>query len=397
MADLVTIAGALDAILTRAQLLGTEIVAIRDAHGRILAETAVSAVDLPPFPSSAMDGYAVRAADTPGELSVVGSAAAGRPAGRRLARGEAIAIATGAVVPEGADSVAPIEVVVERDNSVRRPGGCHSGGQRAPAGRGRASGRGPRAGGSEDRRRADRRARGSRRDRARLRPPPRVRLLTTGTELRAPGETLGDGEIYESNSAMLEAALLAAGATVEILPPVEDDPAAHRAALEAGLEADVLVTSGGVSVGTHDLVRGIGRDLGVTEVFWGVAMRPGKPFFFGARAETLVFGLPGNPVSSLVGALLFVRPALLALQGAAEPGPLWLDGALAAGLARASQRDELVRARVSSTELGVLLTPISGQESHMVRRAALADALVHVARGEGELAAGSRVRYLRLD
>jgi molybdopterin molybdotransferase len=226
---------------------------------------------------------------------------------------------------------------------------------------------------------------------------PRVRLLTTGTELRRPGEKLGQGEIYESNSVMLEAALLVAGASVEVLPPVDDYSDAHRSALAAGLEADVLVTSGGVSAGPHDLVRHIGRELGIDEVFWGVAMRPGKPLFFGVRAETLVFGLPGNPVSSLVAALLFVRPALLALQGATDPGPPWARGTITMKLAQAPFRDELLRARSAITDAGVMLTPVTGQESHMITRAALADALVHVPRGEGELPAGASVRYLRLD
>jgi molybdopterin molybdotransferase len=226
---------------------------------------------------------------------------------------------------------------------------------------------------------------------------PLVRILTTGTELRQPGEPLRLGEIYESNGSMLAVLLAQAGAVVEQLPPVEDEPAAHREAIAVGLEADVLVTSGGVSVGSHDLVREVEAELGVDELFWGVAMRPGKPLSFGVRGATLVFGLPGNPVSSLVGALLFVSPALLALQGAAAPGPPWSVGALAVPARRSPARDDLVRARSQLTSDGLTLTPVSGQESHMIVRAAAADALVHVPRGEGEIAAGSFVRYLRLD
>jgi molybdopterin molybdotransferase len=162
------------------------------------------------------------------------------------------------------------------------------------------------------------------------------------------------------------------------------------------LAADVLVTSGGVSVGPHDLVRQILSDLGVEEIFWGVAVKPGKPLAFGVRGSTLVFGLPGNPVSSLVGAEVFVRPALLALQGAAVPGPVFFEGRLAAGLRRNAERAEFVRARSAASEDGVLLDPVSGQESHMIARAAAADALVLVPRGEGELVVGERVRYLPL-
>jgi molybdopterin molybdotransferase len=208
---------------------------------------------------------------------------------------------------------------------------------------------------------------------------------------------LAPGEIYESNGVMLAAALAAAGAVVVRPPPVEDDEAAHPAALPRALEADVLVTSGGVSVGPHDLVRRIEAELGVREVFWGVAMRPGKPISFGVRGATLVFGLPGNPVSSLVGALLFVRPALLALQGARHPEPRWLHGTLGAAARRNPARDDFARARLREEGATAALEPISGQESHMIVRAAGAEALVHVPRGEGELPAGTAVRYLRLD
>jgi molybdopterin molybdotransferase len=183
---------------------------------------------------------------------------------------------------------------------------------------------------------------------------------------------------------------------VELLAAVPDDEGAHRDALERGLEADVLVTSGGVSVGPHDLVRRILAELGVEEVFWGVAVKPGKPLAFGVRGRTLVFGLPGNPVSTLVGAEIFVRPALLALQGAADPGPAFRHGRLGAVVRRNPQRDELLRARTRVSDDGPVLEPVSGQESHMIARAATADALVLAPRGDGELAVGETVRYLPL-
>jgi molybdopterin molybdotransferase len=143
-------------------------------------------------------------------------------------------------------------------------------------------------------------------------------------------------------------------------------------------------------------VRRIEAGLGVEEVFWGVAVKPGKPVTFGTRGRTLVFGLPGNPVSSLVGAELFVRPALLALQGASDPGPAYEVGRLAAAVRRNQSRDELVRARAALQDGVVELEAITGQESHMIARAATANALVLVPRGEGELAAGEPARYLRL-
>jgi len=157
------------------------------------------------------------------------------------------------------------------------------------------------------------------------------------------------------------------------------------------------VTSGGVSVGPHDLVRRIEAELGVEEVFWRVAVKPGKPISFGVRGPTLVFGLPGNPVSSLVGFELFVRPAVLALQGSSKPLPRFEPGKLGSDAQLNSHRDELVRARTRIDEGGsVVLEPLRGQESHMIVRASEADALVLLSRGEGELPAGAPVRYLRL-
>ena len=171
----------------------------------------------------------------------------------------------------------------------------------------------------------------------------------------------------------------------------------HRDAIARGLEHDVLVTSGGVSMGPHDLVRRVAAELGVDEVFWGVAIKPGKPLAFGVRGDTLVFGLPGNPVSSLVGALVFVRPALLARQGVASPKPSYLRARVTSALRRNPHRDEFVRATRTEAADGFDLAPIVGQESHMIVRAAAADALIHVPRGEGETQPGEMVRFLPLD
>jgi molybdopterin molybdotransferase len=226
---------------------------------------------------------------------------------------------------------------------------------------------------------------------------PRVAILATGSELRGPGEHLEPGQIYESNRRMIAAALASTNADIETLPVVADDIDAHRAALAGALEADVVVTSGGVSMGPHDLVRRVAAELGVQEVFWGVAIKPGKPLAFGVRGSTLVFGLPGNPVSSLVGALVFVHTAILALQGAAEPNPVYAQGRLSNALRRNPHRDEFVRARRTDAADGTLLEAVVGQESHMIVRAATADALINVARGDGEIKAGELVRFLPLD
>jgi molybdopterin molybdotransferase len=396
MAELLSLEEAQGRILERVTPLGSEPVPLRVAAGRVLAEDACAVVDLPPFPSSAMDGFALRSEDTPGRLPVVARIAAGRPAARELGAGEAMGIATGGVVPVGADSVIPLEHVVDRGNEVEIPESVVHGDNVRPRGgdvtagdvvvprgtRLRSAQIGALAAAGVDAVVAARR--------------PRVAVLATGTELRKPGEPLGPGEVYEANGVLLATAFAAVGADVDTLPAVADDESSHRDALERGLAADVLVTSGGVSVGPHDLVRRILGELGVEEVFWGVAVKPGKPLAFGVLGSTLVFGLPGNPVSSLVGAEVFVRPALLALQGATAPGPVFLEGRLAASVRRNAHRDEFVRARSVASEDGVLLEPVRGQESHMIVRAALADALVLAPRGEGDLAAGESVRYVPL-
>jgi molybdopterin molybdotransferase len=391
MSVLLSIDEARAAVLARVVALPEEQVALADAHGRVLAVAATARTDLPPFDSSAMDGYAVRAQDTPGRLRVVDQSAAGRPAASALGEHEAIVISTGAVVPEGADAVVPIERVVEEGEAIvaetvdggdhirSRGGDVRRGDVVLPAG-------------------------------ARLGPPqlgalaavgirdvacarrPRVTILATGTELVQPGAELGPGQIYESNGTLLAAQARSAGADATVLERVLDDEAETRAALAAALDADVVLTSGGVSVGAHDLVRALLPELGVEQVFWGVAVRPGKPLFFGVRGATLVFGLPGNPVSTLVGFELFVRPALAALQGAA-PGPDWLPGTVAGALRRNAARDDLVRAVARDDGS---LEPLAGQESHMIVRAAAANALVLVPRGDGELRPGDHVSWLRV-
>jgi molybdopterin molybdotransferase len=396
VADLLSMQEAQRLILERVRPLPSERVPLAETSGRVLAEGALAVVDLPPFPSSAMDGFALRAADTPGELPVVFRIAAGRPASRPLEAGEAMAIATGGVVPEGADAVIPLEYVVEHDNELVVPEPVPDGANIRPRGGDVAAGDavlavGTRIGAAQVGALA---AAGIASVACARRP--RAAVLATGTELRRPGEQLAPGEIYESNGLILAAQLASAGATVAGPVTVPDDEETHRTALERALEADVVITSGGVSVGPHDLVRKVEAELGVEEVFWRVAVKPGKPLAFGVRGSTLVFGLPGNPVSSLVGFELFVRPAVLALQGVVDPLPPFEPGRLAAPLRRNAQRDELVRAQATTDGENVTLEPLGGQESHMIVRAAGANALVLVPRGDGTLEQGSVARYLRL-
>jgi molybdopterin molybdotransferase len=396
MAELLSLEEARARVFGRVTPLPAESVGVNEAGGRVLAEDAVATVDLPPFPSSAMDGFAVRSADTPGLLPVVAHIAAGVPVPRALEPGEAMEIATGGVVPAGADAVIPVEYVVQHENEVEIPDPVAEGDNVRPRGGDIRSGavvvgHGVRLGPAQ----IAALAAGGLAE-ARVARRPRVSILATGSELRMPGEPLGPGQVYEANSALLATALSAAGAQVEVLTAVRDDPVAHRDMLARGLDADVLVSSGGVSVGPHDLVRSTLAELGVEEVFWGVAVKPGKPLAFGVRGRTLVFGLPGNPVSSLVSCELFVRPAVLALQGASAPGPVYHEGRLATAVKRNMQRDEFLRARTQATDDGVLVEPVAGQESHMIVRAAGADALVFAPRGEGELPRDGRVRYLLL-
>lgn len=397
MAALLTVDDALARIVEYARLLPEEAVPVERCAGRVLRQPAAAALDLPPFPSSAMDGFAIRAADAPGELEVAFHVAAGSPATTRLPVGAAAGIATGGEVPPEADAVVPIELTDVRGGSVvidvsatagqhvrARGGDVHAGDTVVEAG-------------------------------TRLRPAqigslsaagiaevtccvrPHVTVLATGSELRPPGSRLEPGQIYESNRAMVAAVLERAGARVDVASVVPDDPAAHREAIAKALESDVLVTTGGVSMGELDLVRRTEAELGVEEIFWGVAVKPGKPLSFGVRGETLVFGLPGNPVSALVGAMVFVTTGLLARQGAADPHPRFSAGRTSAPLRCNPERDEFVRA-VTRNGAGVVeLEPLGGQESHMIARAAAADALIHVPRGEVELPAGASVRFLPFD
>ena len=397
MPDLLSIAEAQQLVLERTEPLPAENVPLEGAARRVLAEPARAEIDLPPFPSSAMDGYAVRADETPGRLRIEARIAAGNPATAALKSGQAMGIATGGVVPDGADAVIPIEYVVERGNEIEIGSTVERGDNVRPRGGDIRAGEVVVEAGSvlTPARLGAVAAAGIQQVRCARRP--RAAVLPTGTELRRPGEPLAAGEIYEANGLILSAQLEAAGAVVELMPAVGDDDAAHRGALEHALDADVVVTSGGVSVGPHDLVRRVEAELGVEEVFWRVSVKPGKPIAFGVRERTLVFGLPGNPVSALVGFMLFVEPAIRALQGVPDPLPRFDRGRLVAARRRNSERDELVRARLRRSEDGPLLEPLTGQESHMIARSAAADALVFVPRGEGELGDGASVDYLRLE
>jgi molybdopterin molybdotransferase len=400
MNELITVAEAQRLILERVRRIDAERVPIERAAGRVLAEPAAASVDLPPFPSSAMDGYALRAADTistPVTLPIGARIAAGSPAARPLGAGEAMAISTGGVVPDGADAVVPLEHVEEVEDGLRVVEPVQAGANVRPRGGDVAAGsvvlgKGTRLGAAQVGALA---AAGLSEVQCAKRP--RVGILVTGSELRQPGEPLGPGQIYESNGLLLAAACQSAGAVPAQLGVVPDDRDELERTMERALLGfDMLVTSGGASVGPHDLVRSTFGAFRIEEVFWGVRVRPGKPVAFGIRRDHPIFVLPGNPVSVLVTFELFVRPAINALLGAPDPSPAFQRGTLARGIRRRPDRDDYVRAVARRDGDAVVLEPVPGQESHMIASACPADALVEVAAGDGELAAGAEARYLAL-
>jgi molybdopterin molybdotransferase len=380
--------------------LEAERVPLSAAAGRIAAEPGRAAVDLPPFDRSAMDGYAVRAADTaPGvPLPLSGGVAAGEAGDAPLPRGHSIRISTGAAIPPGADAVLQSELAVERDGAVIPerpvPPGCHV----------RRRGEDVRAGDALV-------AAGERLTLPRISAlasagvaeaavhrRPVLHLVVTGSELLPPGAPLEPGKIYESNGLMVGLLAERAGALVTDHGVIGDDAAATRAAVAAGLEGDVLVVCGGVSVGPHDHVRPAFEACGVQEVFWRVRVKPGKPLWFGRRGRTLVFGLPGNPLSSIVGTALFIVPALRRLQGDAGAGPRLHRGRLAVAAGPSDGRTTFLTAALRRAPDGVLeATPTERQGSHMTGALGESDGFAVAPHGTGPLPAGAEVDILLLD
>jgi molybdopterin molybdotransferase len=397
-AELIEIEEARRLVLERVSPLPGERVPLREALGRVLAVEVSAADPVPGFDNSAMDGFAVRAADTasasseaPVTLEVVDESRAGRPAERPVGPGEAILISTGAMVPEGADSVVRIEdtrsrdgrveigVAVETGRNVRRAGEDVRSGEAVvrpgtvlgPAELGVIASVG--------------------RDAVECTRRPSICVLTTGDELHEPGEPLGPGGVRNSNAHSVPALVERAGAEVVRVETVPDKLAATRGAIKRALDSDVVVICGGVSVGEHDHVRAALAELGVEEAFWGVALRPGRPTAFGTHAGgALVFGLPGNPVSAMVTFLLLARPAIEALLGS-NPRRQRVTAILDEDYAKKPGRAHAVRCRLELAEDGWHARTTGEQGSHVLTSMLGAEALALIPTGSGSVSAGERV------
>lgn len=384
-------------VLERTPVLGSQELPLAECPGRVLAEDLIAQRQLPAFPASAVDGYALRAADAGRRLQVVGESAAGRPFRGRLPERAAARILTGGVLPEGADTVVMLEEVEQGPDWVVVPPGYPAGRNFYRPGDDLRQGelvvrRGETLGAAELGLAA---ALGL--SRLRVHRRPRVALLSTGDELVEVGEEPGPGQIVDSNRWALLAALREAGAEITPLGIAPDHPQELRRLVEKALEDhDVLVTSGGVSVGTHDLVKPLLESLG--EVHLGrVKLKPGKPFTFATLpGGRLAFGLPGFPVSSLVTFEVFVRPALRRMQGHARLQRPTLPVRLAYEASSPGDRTEYQRVTLSR-EGGELVARSTGsQSSSRLMSLVGAQALVRVPPGDRGLPAGSVVEALIL-
>ncbi|BBL80694.1 molybdopterin molybdenumtransferase MoeA [Rubrobacter xylanophilus] len=386
-------------VLENSPPLPEERVPIPEALGLALAGDVRACFDSPPFDNSAVDGYALRSADAEAGrvFRVVDEAPAGRPAARGVGEGEAVKIFTGGVIPEGADAVVMVENTsgwseefelkkeVSPGQNIRRRGEdvregeviLRAGTEIGPYEIALAAAQGH--GSLPVRRR------------------PQVVVLSTGSELVEPGtRELSPGEIYDSNSYALVAQALEAGARARRLYAASDDAERIRAAVGEALEdADVVITSGGVSVGEKDLVKGTMQDLGVEQVFWGVKFKPGKPLFFGVRGETLVFGLPGNPVSAMVCFELFVRPAIFRMMGRVDRRRPRVRVYFEEDVKNRFGRMHAVRVTLERTGRGWLARSVGAQGSGIISSLTKADAIALIGPG-AEVRAGEEVEAVVL-
>lgn len=378
---MLTLEEARERLLAHARPMPVETVPLADAAGRALADpTVVAPIDVPPFANSAMDGYALRAADAPGPLRLVGEVRAGADYLPPVEAGTAVRIMTGAPMPPGADSVVPIEEAEEREGAVVVPVvvslGVHV---RAVAHDTRAGDEIHLPGPLTPAKIAVVASLGI--GSVKVRRRPRVAILSTGDELAGPGERLRPGQIHDANGVALAAAVFEAGAEPILLPRQPDEAAAIEAAFEQAADAaDVVVTSGGVSVGRHDYVREVLEGRGRLD-FWRIAVQPGKPLAVGSFGAATVIGLPGNPVSALVTFELFVRPLLRAMLGVAGDGRLHLRAVATERLTKDRARRAFFRVSLRADGDRLLADPAGGQASSQLRPMADGNALLVVPEG----------------
>lgn len=395
---------ALAQILERVQPLPPAETPLLEALGRVLAEDVVSPLALPPFANSAMDGYAVRASDVadatperPTLLPVAGEIAAGAANWPSLTPGTALRIMTGAPLPEGADAVVPIEDTEALENSVRIALAVAPGRFVRDAGEDVQTGE--TAIGADTLVRPAEIGMAAAVGRASLLtyPRPRVVILSTGDELIEPGLPLQPGQIYNSNAYALAAQVTEAGGTVVRQIHAGDSPDALRRALDdCRGAADVILSSGGVSVGAYDFVKDVLGERGSVD-FWRVAIRPGKPLVFGECEGALFFGLPGNPVSSLVTFELFVRPALRRMRGLSDVLRPTVQARLTTDAQHEPGRRSFQRAFLTQDGDTRFVHPVGGQGSHQMRSLVLANALLVLPEHVSRIAAGGIATVMPLD
>jgi molybdopterin molybdotransferase len=397
--NLITVAQARALVLSAVNPLPPEDVPIEAALDRILDADVRAGGNVPPFACSAMDGYAIVAGPGGRRLALVGESRAGAPTEQPVKEGQAIRISTGAALPPGATAVIPQEQVTVGDD-----GGIQTGADSAQGEHVRGAGEDMAVGvtvlrsgirlGPVELGAAVAAGAGS----LSVAHAPRVSVLATGDELKAAGESLGPGEIHNSNAPMLTALARHAGARTAAPRWLADARETTRAGIEAALESsEVVIISGGVSVGPHDHVKPALAELGVTEVFWSVALQPGKPTWFGTLGpRRLVFGLPGNPVSAVVTFSLFVLPALNALQGRTEQRRLEAEALLGVDVKRNPRREQAIRVVLKRGPAPTTAVPNGAQGSHILTSLLGADALAMIPAGEGILAAGSAVALQEL-
>jgi molybdopterin molybdotransferase len=399
---LMPVVDALAAVIAGAEPLPEETVALDAAHRRVLARDVAALRTQPPQAMSAMDGYAVRSADAShvaARLRVIGEVAAGRPFEKPVGAGEAVRIFTGGVIPDGADAVIIQEDTVTESGGITITEAAREGRHIRPAGIDFREGDVllPRG-----RRLTDRDlslAAGMNYPELPVRRRPKVAILATGDELVMPGSTPGPGQIVYSNGYALRALARAEGAeTIELgiaADTLEATTSGIRSASDSG--ADILITTGGASVGDHDLVKTSLEAEGVTMAFWRIAMRPGKPMMHGRLGAMRVIGLPGNPVSSYVCAFLFLVPLIRVLSGRADIHHVRETALLGRDVGANDQREDYLRARIEVASGGaVIATPVDHQDSSLLANLAAAQALVIRPPFAPKAAAGTACDILRL-